>query len=298
LKVRNHGLFVFLIFIFFSLFTFQIDTDLVFDDGTANSNDYGSHADHRKSSSSVRDHSNTSRLFQNIRSHPGPSNSDHQIVAPVESPLEDPEEVKPDISEDSDSSFFGTLSELGKHARRQWSLSLFGEEQDSEHTTSSSATEGKGLFGFSSGNLLGDWFGGFDGSNSRSDKVTSATNPTSETESGELVQSTTSHDLIYRNRRSLTSDNFTDEANVDGLEGTDEESTTEQLDTEENGKSDVAVAAARRPGQLEHHISDDEDYFSEAASGSGMDGRTVPPTSAVPPTDRQPSEYCARFYKV
>jgi hypothetical protein len=173
---------------------------------------------------------------------------------------------------------------------------LFGEEHDSNYT-SSSATEGKGLFGFSSGNLLGGWFGGFHGSY-RKEKVTSSTKSTSETESGEPVQSTTSHDLKYRKRRSVTSDNFTDDANVDGSEGADEESTTEQLDVEENDESELIVAAAHRPGQLQHHVSDDEDYFSEAASGSGMDGRTVPPTSALPPADRQPSEYCVRFYKV
>jgi hypothetical protein len=282
---------VFLILIFLSVFTFQIDSDLVFDDGTA-SNDYGSHADHRKSSSSVRHYSNTSRRFQNTKSHQGPSNSDHQIVAPVESPLEDPEEVKPDISEKSDSSFFGTLSELGKRAKREWPFSWFGEEQDSKHT--SSATEGKGLFGFSSGNLLGDWFAGFDGSDKKSDsrsaKETSSTKWTSETESGEPVQSTASPDLKHRNRRSTTSDSVADEASVDGLEGADEESTTEQPEVVENDESDLVVAAARRPGQLQHHISDDEDYFSEAASGSGMDGRTVPPPTAVPPADRQPSE--------
>jgi hypothetical protein len=209
--------------------------------------------------------------------------------------------VKPDVSEDSDSSFFDALSSLGKRVKRQWPFSFFGEdENDSKHT--SSTTEGKGLFGFGSDNLFGDWLGDSDGSdgksNSRSSEVTSSTNWTSETESGEAVQATTSHDVQYRNRRSTTSDNFTDDANVDGLEGADEETTTEHLEIQENDEPDVIVAAARRPGQLQQHDSDDEDYFSEAASGSGMDGRTVPPTSAALPADRQPSEYCASFCKV
>lgn len=265
-------------------FTFQIDSDLVFDDATA-SNDHASHADHRKSNSNVRHHSNTSRRFQNTKSHQGPSSSDHQSVAPVESPLEVSEEAKPDLSEDSGSSFFGTLSELGRRAKRDWSLGLLGD--DSKRT--SSTTEDKGLFGFSSGNIFGGWFSGSDAANKP--EATSSTKSGSETESGEALQTPTSH----RYQRSTTADNLTDEADVDGLDAADEESTTEQPETVERGHSDLAGAAARRTGQLHQDVSDDEDYFSEAASGSGMDGRTVPPTSAVPPSDRQPSEYSYQY---
>jgi hypothetical protein len=190
---------------------------------------------------------------------------------------------------------------LGKRAKRQLSFSWFGEEEDSKHT-SSSTTEGKGLFGFNSGNLLGELFGGFDGSDKKSDsrstEATSSTKSTSEIDSGETLQATTTQDFKHRNRRSTASDNLTDEANVGDLEVTDEESTTDKLEVEEDVETNLPTAAARRPGQLQHHISDDEDYFSEAASGSGMEDKTVAPTSAAPPTDRQPSEYCTSFRRV
>jgi hypothetical protein len=187
----------------------------------------------------------------------------------VESPLEDSEEAKPDVSEDSGSSFFGTLSELGRRAKRQWSLGLFGEED--------STAEGKGFFGLSSGKFLRGWFAGVDPAAGKKPEATSTAKSGRETEGREALTS-------HRSRRSTRAD-------VDALDAAEEESTTEQPEAAEHGQSDLAGAAARRAGQLQQDVSDDEDYFSEAASGSGMDGRTVPPTSAVPPADRQPSEY-------
>jgi hypothetical protein len=192
---------------------------------------------------------------------------------------------------------------LGKRAKRQLPFRWFREdedEDDTEHT--SSTTEGEGLFSFGFRNLVGEGFGDSDGSDEKSNRhsteVSSSTKWTSKAESGEAVQATTSHYFQYRNGQSTTSDNFTDEAIAYSFEGADEESTTEQLEFHEDDESDLMPSAARRPGKLQQHVSDDEDYFGEAASGSGMDGRTVPPTSAAPPADRQPSEYCASFCKV
>lgn len=298
--------------LFFFVFVFQIDSDLVFDDGAAN-NEYVSHTDQRNSNSSVRHHSNASRHLNGTNIYHEPSASDHQVVAPVESPVEDREEVKPDSSKDSDTSFFGRISEFGKRAKRQWNFNLFGNNDEPEENYSLTTTEGKGFLGLDSGGFFG-WFSGSDRRNekykSHSSEVKSSTS-TSEAESGETPQATTPDDNKYRSKRSTTSDDIigevdedeletTDKGN-DGIQGGDVESATNQLqgkDDDNDDGSDLNAAAARRPGQLQHLSSDDEDYYiSEAASGSGMDGRTVPPTSAVPPIDRQPSEYRSIFCK-
>ena len=275
----------------------------MFDDGAAN-NEYGSHADQRKSSSSVRHHSNTSRHLTDTNTYHEPSTSDHQIVAPVESPVEDPEEAKPDSSKDSDTSFFGRISEFGKRAKRQWNFNLFGNDEESVENYSFT-TEGKGFLGVDSGDWF-TWFSGSDRKNenyeSHSSEVTSSTSR-SESESGETPQVTTPHDSKYRNKRSTTLDDITGEVDVDELEASDKESggdvesATNHLQGEDDDEPDLHAAAAHRPGQLQHLSSDDEDYISEAESGSGMDGRTVPPTSVAPPTDRQPSEYRNIFCK-
>lgn len=276
---------------------FQIDSDLVFDDGTA-TNDYISHVDHRKTSSNARLHSNTSQHFQSTKSNHGASSSDHQLVAPVEIPLEDPEEAKPDSSKDIDSSFFGKISEYGKRVKRQWPLAeLFDGNDDSEKP--SSTTEGTGLFGFGSANFLG-WFGGSDGTGDKPEShssASSASKKTSKSESQEILQVTTPQDNKYRNKRSTTLDDITGEENLDDLVA-DEESTTDQPESVEDNETDSdRIAVTHKRGQLQHHSSDDEDYISEAASGSGMDSRTIPPTSAAPPADRQPSECIAKFCK-
>jgi hypothetical protein len=274
-----------------SSLTFQIDSDLVFDDGAAN-NDYVSHSEHRKTSSNARHHSNISQHYQSTKSHHEAFTSDHHIVAPVESPLEDLEEAKVD----SDPSFFGRLSELGKRAKRQWFFDLFGGGKDSEGTPSST-TEGKGLFGIDSKKLLGGWFGSSDEVISENDSSLSLSSTKSESESVEVLQLTTPPDK-YRNKRSTSSDDV-GEVNADGLEVTDEENTTDQLQGQEDDETDLeATAAGRRPGHLEHQNSDDEDYISEAASGSGMGDRTLPTTSPAPHADLQPREYCTRLCKV
>jgi hypothetical protein len=284
----------------FFCFFFQIDSDLVFDDGAA-TNEYVSHADQRKSSSNVRHHTNTSRHLKGTHIYPEPSTSDHQIVAPVESPVEDPEEAKPYSSTGSDTSFFGRISEFGKRAKRQLTFNLFGNDEDPEKEDSLTTTEGKGFLGFDSGNLFG-WFSGSDRRNEKSESHTSEVAfpaSTSESESGETPQATTPQEGRYRIKRSTTLEDVTGEVDVDELETGDKESGTskggdvesaDQVQVEDD-ESDENAAAAHRPGQIQHLNLDDEDYIGEAASGSGMDGRTTPPTSAAPPTDRQPSEY-------
>jgi hypothetical protein len=213
-------------------------------------------------------------------------------VAPVEIPLEDPEEAKPGSSKDIDSSFFGKISEFGKRVKRQWPFSdLFGGGEDSEKP--SSTTESASFF--DSANILG-LFGGSDRIGDKPESRSSASSEASESENGEILQLTTPQDDKYRNKRSTTLDDITGEVNVDDLEAADEENTTDQPENQENSETDEeTTAVARKPGQLQHLNSDDEDYISEAASGSGMDSRTVPPTSAAPPSDRQPSELCTKF---
>lgn len=280
---------------------FQIDSDLVFDDGAANS-EYVSHADHRKSSISVRRHSNTSLHLKGTNIYHEPSTSDHQIVAPVESPVEDAEETKPDSSKGIDTSFFGRISAFGKRARRQLTFSLFGNDEEPEENDSLTTTEGKGFLGLDSGDLFG-WFSSSDrrdeNHESRTSEVASSTS-TSDSESGETPQVTVPHDGRHRIKRSETQDDVTGEVNMgelnagdesDAINGADVESTTSEVQGEDNDESNPDAAAAHRPGQLQHPSPDDEDYIGEAASGSGMDGRTAVPTSAVLPIDRQPSEY-------
>jgi len=274
----------------------------VFDDG-AGTNEYVSHADQRKSSSNVRRHSNSSRHLKGTHIYHEPSTSDHQIVAPVESPVEDPEEAKSDSTKDSDTSFFGRISEFGKRAKRQWTFNLFGNDEEPEKKDSLTTTEGEGFLGLDSGDFFG-WFAGSDSRNdkyeSHSSEVASSTS-TSESESGETPKVTTPQEGRYRIKRSPTPEDVTGEVDVEELEagdkesstskGGDEESETSEGQGEEDDESDQDAAAAHRPGQVQHLSLDDEDYIGEAASGSGMDGRTTPPTSAVPPIDRQPSEY-------
>jgi len=275
----------------------------VFDDGSV-TNEYVSHADQRKSSSNVRRHSNTSRHLKDTNIYHEPSTSDHQIVAPVESPDEDPEEAKPESSKDSDTSFFGRISEFGKRAKRQWTFNLFGNDEEPEKKDSLTTTEGKGFLGLDSGDFFG-WFSGSDRRNENDESHTSevaSSEPTSESESVETPQVTTPQEGRYRIKRSTTLDDVTGEVDEDELEagdkengaskGGDVESATNQVQGEDDDdESDQDAAAAHRPGQVQHLSLDDEDYIGEAASGSGMDGRTTPPTSAAPPLDRQPSEY-------
>lgn len=281
----------------------------MFDDGAA-TNEYVSHADQRKSSSNARRHSNTSRHLKGTHIYHEPPTSDHQIVAPVESPVEDPEEANPDSSKGSDTSFFGRISEFGKRAKRQWTFNLFGKDEEPEKKDSTT-TEGKGFLGLDSGDLFG-WFSGSERRNENYDSHTSevaSSGSASEPESGETPQVTTPQDGRYRIKRSTTLDDVTGEVDVDELEAGDKESGTskagdvesatkqvqveddEDDDADDADESDRDAAAAHRPGQLQHLSLDDEDYIGEAASGSGMDGRTTPPTSAAPPIDRQPSEY-------
>jgi hypothetical protein len=238
-----------------------------------------------------------------------PPTSDHQIVAPVESPVEDPEESKPDSNKGSDTSFFGRISEFGKRAKREWTLNFFGNDEEPEKKDSLATTEGKGFLGLGSGDIF-SWFSGSDRRNENYDSHTSevaSSGSTSEPESGETPQVTTPEVGRYRIKRSTTLDDVTGEVDVDELEAGDKESGTskggdvesatkevqgeddEDDDADESDRDDAA--AAHRPGQVQHHSLDDEDYIGEAASGSGMDGRTTPPTSAAPPIDRQPSEY-------
>lgn len=273
----------------------------MFDDGAA-TNEYVSHADQRKSSSNVRRHSNTTRHLKGTHIYHEPSTSDHQIVAPVESPVEDPEEANPDSSKGSDTSFFGRISEFGKRARRQLTFNLFRNDEEPEKEDSLTTTEGKGFLGLDSGGLFG-WFSGSDRRNeiheSHTSEVASSTS-TSESESGETPQVTTPQEGRYRIKRSTTQDDVTGEVDADELEagdnesgaskGGDVESATNQVQGEDvDDDADGDIAAALRPGHVQHINLDDEDYLVEAASGSGMDGRTTPP--AAPPTDRQPSEY-------
>jgi hypothetical protein len=230
-----------------------------------------------------------------------PSTSDHQIVAPVESPVEDPEEAKPESSKDSDISFFGRISEFGKRAKRQLNFNLFGNEVEPEEKDSLTTTEGKGFLGLDSGALFG-WFSGSDrrkeSYESHASEVASSA-PTSDSESGETPQVTSPQEGRYRIKRSTTlDDEVTGEVDEDELEagdkekGGDVESATNEVQGEdEKDESDQDAFTAHRTGQVQHLSIDDEDYIGEAASGSGMDGRTTPPTSAAPPSDRQPSEY-------
>jgi hypothetical protein len=286
----------------FFVFVFQIDNDLVFDDGAA-TNEYVSHADQHKSSSNVRRHSNNSGHLKGTHIYHEPSTSDFQIVAPVESPVEDPEEAKPDSSKGSDTSFFGKISEFGKRAKRQWNFNLFGNNEEPEEKDSLTTAKGKGFLGLGSGDFFG-WFSGSDRRNEKYESHTSellSSTSTSESESGETPQVTTPQEDRYRIKRSTTLDDVTGEVDEDELEagdkedgvseGGDEESATNQVQGEDDDESDRDAAASHRPGQVQHLSLDDEDYISEAASGSGMDGRTTPPTSAAPPLDRQPSEY-------
>jgi hypothetical protein len=235
-----------------------------------------------------------------------PSTSDHQIVAPVESPVEDPEEAKPESNKGSDTSFFGRISEFGKRAKRQWAFNLFGNDEEPEKDALTT-TEGKGFLGLDSRDFF-SWFSGSDGRNEKFESSTSevaSSASTSESESGETPQVTTPQEGRHRIKRSTTLDDITGEADVDELEagdkesgaskGGDVESATNQVQGEDDDDDDVEsdrdAAAARRHGQVQHLNLDDEDYIGEAASGSGMDGRTTSTTSAAPPIDRQPSEY-------
>lgn len=277
----------------------------MFDDGAA-TNEYVSHADQRKSSSNVRRHSNTSRHLKGTHIYHEPSTSDHQIVAPVEIPVEDPEEVKPDSSKGSDTSFFGRISEFGKRAKRQWTFNLFGNDEEPDKKDSLTTTEGKGFLGLDSGDFFG-WFSGSDRRNEKYESHTSevaSSTSNSESESGETPQVTTPQEGRYRIKRSSTVDDVAGEVDVDELEADDKESGTSKgddvesaanqvqgEDDDDDDESDRDAAAAHRPGQAQHLNLDDEDYIGEAASGSGMDGRTTPPTSVAPPLDRQPSEY-------
>jgi hypothetical protein len=288
-----------LILNFLFCFFFQIDSDLVFDDGAANS-EYVSHADQLKSSSHARHHSNSSRHVQGTKFYHEPSTSDHQIVAPVESPVEDAEDAKPDSNKESDTNFFGRISELGKRARRQLSFSLFGNDEESEEKYSFT-TEGKGFLGLGSGDLFG-WFAGVDRRNEKHESHPAETSSTStgESASGETPQATTPHENKYRSKRSTASDDVTGEVDEDeletsdtesgGINGGDVENATDRPQGGDDDESDLDAAAAHRPGQLQHPSPDDEDYIGEAASGSGIDSRTEPPLSATPPTDGQPSE--------
>jgi hypothetical protein len=275
----------------------------VFDDGAAN-NEYVTHADQRKSSSNVRRHSNTSRHQKATTIYHEPSTSDHQIVAPVQSPVEDIEEATPDSSKGSDTSFFARISEFGKRAKRQWTLNFFGNDEEPEND-SLTTTEGKDFLGLDSGGLFG-WFTGSEGRNEKYESHTSevaSSTSTSESESGETPQVTTAHDNRYRIKRSTTQNDITGEVDVDVLEdgdkengasnGGDVESATNHVQFEDDDdESEVEAAVSHRPGQVQHLSTDDEDYIGEGASGSGMDGRTATPTSAALPADRQPSEYC------
>jgi hypothetical protein len=277
----------------------------VFDDGAAN-NEYMTHADQHKSSNNVRRHSNTSRHQKGTNIYHEPSTSDHQIVAPVQSPVEDTEEANPDSSKGSDTSFFGRISEFGKRAKRQLTVSLFGNDEEPENNDLLTTTEGKGFLGLDSGNLFG-WFSGSDRRNEKYESHTSevvSSTSTSESESGETPQVTTAHDGRYRIKRSTTLDDVTGEVDVDALEtddkedgtsdGGDVESATNHVQGEGNDEvSEVDAAAAHRPGQFEHPSVDDEDYVDEGVSGSGMDGRTAEPKLETPPLDGQPSEYCS-----
>jgi hypothetical protein len=286
----------------FSCFVFQIDSDLVFDDGAGN-NEYMTHADQRKSSSNVRRHSNSSRHQKDTNVYHEPSTSDHQIVAPVQSPVEDTEEENPDSSKGSDTSFFGRISEFGKRAKRQWTFNLFGNDEEPENKDPLSVTEGKGFLGLDSGNLF-DWFSGSDRRNEKYESHTSeaASSSTSESESGETPQVTTAHDGRYRIKRDTRGDDITGEVDVEALDpdvkeddtsnGGDVESSTNHVQVEEDDESEADAAAGHRQDEEERIGDDDEDYIDEGASGSGMDGRTAPPTQAAPPPDRQPSEYC------
>jgi len=286
----------------------------VFDDGAV-TNEYVSHADQRKSSSNARRHSNTSRHSKGTNIYHEPSTSDHQIVAPVESPVEDPEEAKPEGSKDSDTSFFGRISEFGKRAKRQLNFNLFGNEEEPEKEDSLTTTEGKGFLGLDSGAFF-DWFSGSDRKKESYESHTSevaSSAPASDSESGETQQ-----ESRYRIKRSTTQDDdVASEVDEDELKASDDldagdkesgvikggdvESATNQVqgedkDDDESYRDAVAVHrhgpfAARRRGQAQLFIPDDEDYIGEAASGSGMDGTTAPPTWTAPPPDRQPSEY-------
>lgn len=275
----------------------------MFDDGAV-TNEYVSHADQRKSSSNARRHSNTSRHLKGTNIYHEPSTSDHQIVAPVESPVEDPEDAKPESSKDSDTSLFGRISEFGKRAKRQLNFNLFGNDEDPDSLTT---TEGKGFLGLDSGAFFG-WFSGSDRRKENYESHTSdvaSSAPTSDSESGETPQVTTPQEGRYRIKRDTALGNdVTGEVDEDELEAGDKEngvskdgdveSATNQVqgeDENDNDESDQDAVAAHRPSQVEHLSPDDEDYIGEAASGSGMDGGTVPPTSAAPPTDSQPSEY-------
>jgi hypothetical protein len=215
-------------------------------------------------------------------------------VAPVEIPLEDTEEAKSDNSKDTDSGFFGKISEFGKRAKRQWPFSdLFGGGDDPKKQ--SSEAESAGLF--DSTNFIG-WFGGSDGTGDKpkSESRSSASSAISESESGEILHVTTPQDDKYRNKRSTASDDITGEVNVVDLEDADDDIATDHPESDEVNETDEeATAAVHKPSQVQHLNSDDEDYIGEAASGSGMESRTVPPTSPAPPTDRQPSELCTLF---
>lgn len=278
----------------------------MFDDGAA-TNEYVSHAEQRKSSSNVRRHPNNSRHVKGTHIYHEPSTSDHQIVAPVESPVEDPEEAKPDSSKGSDTSFFGRISEFGKRAKRQWAFNLFGDDEEPEEKDALTTTEGKGFFGLDSGDLFG-WFSGSDRRDEKYEGHTSevaSSASTSESESGATPQMITPQEGRYRFKRSTAVDDVAGEVDVDELEADDEkgaskggdvESATNQVQSEveddgDNDESDRDAAAAHIPGRLQHLNFDDEDYIGEASSGSGLGASTTPPTSAAPPADRQPSEY-------
>lgn len=254
----------------------------MFDDGTA-SNDY----EYRKTSSNARQYSNTSQHFQSTKSNHGASNSDQQLVAPVEIPLEDPEEPKPDSSEDVDSSFFGKISEFGRRAKRQWFPDFFGGGEDSEKP--SSPTESTSIF--DSSNFLGI-FGSSGGTNDKPQSHSAE----SESENVEILKLTTPQDDKYRNKRSTSFDNINGEVTLDDVEDADEENITDQPESQENTETDEeTTVVARKPGKLQHLNSDDEDYISEAASGSGMESRTILPTLTTPSSDRQPSKFCTKF---
>lgn len=263
----------------------------MFDDGAANS-EYVSHADQLKSSSHARHHSNSSRHLQGTKFYHEPSTSDHQIVAPVESPVEDAEDAKPDSNKESDTSFFGRISELGKRARRQLSFSLFGNDEESEEKYSFT-TEGKGFLGLDSGDFFG-WFAGVDRRNEKHESHPAETSSTStgESASGETPQATTPHENKYRRKRSTASDDELETSDTEsgGINGGDVENATDRPQGIDDDESDLDAAAAHRPGQLQHPSPDDEDYIGEAASGSGIDSRTEPSLSATPPADGQPSE--------
>jgi hypothetical protein len=287
----------------FSVFVFQIDSDLVFDDGAAN-NDYVSHADHRKSSSNVRRHSNTSLHLKGTNIYHEPSASDHQIVAPVESPVEDADEAKPDSSKGSDTSFFGRIIAFGQRVRRQLNLGVFGNDEKSEENDPLRTSEGKRSLGLVSGHSFSS-SSSSEGRSERHESYTSSKVVSSVSgrvsESGETAQVIEHHDGGYVFKKSTTRDDVTAEVVGDELNAGDEESDNgnggdvESAANEVKGDDDESEShpdalAAHRPGQLQQLSSDDEDYIEEAASGSGMDGRTATSTSVAPPIDRQPSE--------